>query len=100
MARQTTTAIKAVTVTTDSLWIGVGHLSQLSVHIFGIVTNDIVQIEVSNEDTPTNGIKQGSDVTADGLVGIDPIPDKVRIRVTDVTGGGTITAILAGNTPG
>ena len=101
MARQNITALNAIVATlTDSAWIGVGHLSQLSVHVFGIVATDIVQIEVSNEDTPTNGVQQGSDVTADDLVGIDPIPDKLRVRITDISGAGTITAIVAGNTPG
>ncbi len=101
MARQTTTALNAIVATlTDSVWVGVGHLSQLSVHVFGIVATDIVQIEGSNEDVPTNGIKIGSDITADGLVGITVIPDKLRVRITDISGAGTITAIVAGNTPG
>jgi len=98
VARQNKIPLDAIVATlTDSAWIGVGHLSQLSVHVFGIVSTDIVQIEGSNEDTPTNGIKIGADVTADELRGIDPIPDKLRVRITAVAGGGTITAIVAGN---
>ncbi len=100
MARQTTKALDGATIVIDSAWIGVGHLSQLSIHVFGMVALDIVQIEGSNEDTPANGIKIGSDITADGLIPITTIPDKVRVRLTDVTGGGTVTALVAGNTPG
>jgi len=68
----------------------------ISVHIEGIVTNDIVQIEAKNDDDLTF-VQVGSDIIADGVYAVEPGSRYYRAIVSDKTGGGLIQAIFVGS---
>lgn len=67
----------------------------ISVHVEGIVTNDIVQIEAKNDDALTY-VQIGSDVTADGVYAVEVGARYYRAIVSDDSGGGTIKAVFIG----
>jgi len=67
----------------------------ISVHVEGIVTNDIVQIQARNDDELTF-VQIGSDIVADGVYAVELGAMHYRAIVSDKTGGGTITAAFLG----
>jgi hypothetical protein len=71
--------------------VGFGHMS---VQVNGMVTNDIVQVQASNDGTNYEPI--GDDISADGIYAVELGAVEYRAAVTDVSGGGTITATFAG----
>jgi hypothetical protein len=68
---------------------------KISVHVEGIVTDDIVQIEASNDDALAF-VQIGSDITADGVYDVEVGAKYYRAVVSDDSGGGTIDAVFLG----
>lgn len=68
----------------------------ISVHIEGIVTDDIVQIQAKNDDEATY-VQIGSDITEDGVYAVERGAMFYRAIVSDDSGGGTVTAIFLGS---
>lgn len=66
-----------------------------ALQVDGMVTNDIVQVEASN-DGGTTWTKVGDDITADGIYSVEAGAERYRANLTDVSGGGTVTAIFFG----
>jgi len=83
-------------VTTGGTY-GVGSINRttISLQVDGMVTNDIVQVEASN-DEGTTWTQVGDDITADGIYSIETGANDYRANLTDVSGGGTVTAIFFG----
>lgn len=67
----------------------------ISVHVQGIVAGDIVQILAANDDALTP-VQIGSDITADGVYGVDLGAKFYYASVSDNTGTGLIKAVFIG----
>lgn len=86
----------ASTVTNGAAFVvGSVNRTTFSLQIDGMVTNDIVQVEGSNDDG-TTWTKIGDDITQDGMYAIEAGADRYRANLTDISGGGTVTAIFFG----
>lgn len=71
-----------------------------AIQVSGMVTDDIVQIQVSNSEDPDDGsavvTQLGSDITDNGVYQIDPGAEWIRARRSDITGDGDVTVVLTG----
>lgn len=83
-------------VANGATWtVGSVNRESFSLQVDGMVTNDIVQVEASN-DSGTTWTQIGDDITADGVYSVEAGADSYRAIVSNVSGGGTITAIFFG----
>jgi len=67
----------------------------ITVHVEGIVSGDIVQIQARNDDELTF-VQIGSDITADGVYAVELGAMHYRGIVSDNSGGGTVTIAFLG----
>lgn len=87
----------ASTISNGGAWpVGSVDRESFSLQVDGMVTNDIVQVEASN-DGGTTWTKVGDDITADGIYSVEAGAERYRANLTAVTGGGTVTAIFFGS---
>ena len=75
--------------------VGAGGPESYSLQVDGMVTNDIVQVEASNDEGVT-WMQMGADITADGIYSAEAGAGRYRANLSDDTGGGTVTAIFFG----
>jgi hypothetical protein len=80
-----------------SIAIHVLDFSTLTIHFFGMVVGDEVEIQASNEERPTDWEKVGDTITEDQIVSVDPGARWMRVNLTDGSGGGAISAVLQGS---
>ena len=66
----------------------------ITVQVTGVVTNDIVQIQASNDGVGWAQI--GDDITADGVYAVERGAVYYRAIRSDITGAGTVDAVFAG----
>lgn len=69
--------------------------SELSLQVDGMMTNDIVQVEGSNDEGDT-WTQIGDDITADDVYAIPGTMGRYRANLSDDSGGGTVDAIFFG----
>lgn len=67
----------------------------ITLHVEGIVSGDIVQVQAANDDGLTY-VQIGSDLTADGVYAVEIGARYYRAIVSDASGGGTVTAVFIG----
>lgn len=76
-------------------WQSIADVDDIEIHVFGMGAGDEVQVQVSNEDTPTNGV---ADQTFSGAgphyASLTVNPHQLRVGITaDGANGSNITAI-------
>jgi hypothetical protein len=92
---QPLTVLDAVTSTGASAGAyGGDGLHHLTLQVDGIVADDIVQIEASNDGVLWDQV--GDDIEEDGIYAVELGAFYYRANFTDDSGGGTITAIFNG----
>jgi hypothetical protein len=92
---------QAVSAVENSNYQEVWPFEDVTIHFFGLISGDIVKVQASNEDgNPANWVDFGTDITANDIVMLNELPEKIRIRVSNNSGGGTITAIMHARRPG
>lgn len=86
---------------TDGTWVGVADLDSPTIKVSGMEAGDVVQIYATisltvpvNSSNPDEDL-QGSNLTADGQVILEPGFDFVKARVS-TWASGTISALLKG----
>jgi len=74
--------------------VGAAIPGSLSVHLEGVVTNDKVQLYISNkkDHAAASEVQFGSDLTADGVTEVTTPSRWLRAKLSDITGGGTVYA--------
>lgn len=92
--------LEAAGATGAGSFVSTANLSRPTLHTLGTFVGTI-QIEGTNEDPPVaaNIFQIGTDITAVGLIALDPIPSFIRANVSAYTSG-AITLILGAELPG
>lgn len=80
-----------------SNWQRVGDLQNLTVHVWGLVAGDIVQVEGTSDvdalnpahaDVAARIAQIGADITVDGFYRIEKGPDAIRLLLSSDAGSG------------
>ena len=100
MPRASITLLDAVAAPVAGAFVSTANLSNPTLHTLGTFTGTI-EIEGTNEDPPVaaNIFQIGSDITAPGLIALDPIPNFIRANATALSAGAA-TLVLGAELPG
>lgn len=92
------TLLSANAAVANSSWHLVGNMETFVLTVSGIVAGDILQLWGSNDNGSTSPITNeeqiGDDITEDGIyqIAAGGIPKWVRLKRTDISGAGSVTA--------
>lgn len=87
-------------------WFRISDLQNVTIHVYGIVSGDVIQVEGTSYPTalgpgvttPAAQIQQiGADVTASGFYRVEKGPDVIRLKLSADAGGGSVSARGAGD---
>lgn len=92
--------LNAAVSTSDGEWVDISGLRPITIHVSGITGAKTLQIRGSNAVTkPENtehAIQIGSDISSDNIYSIDQPLKWLKVRVSNYSGSGAVTANMTG----